>query len=85
METCDVSAVATCMWCHADSRNNLTLAVSPDLKKWTVISTVLKDDTGVPRFISEVGTGFSVDRQWLALVPPRCKEIGGCSHRSRPL
>jgi hypothetical protein len=57
LETCFTTS-PTCLWCHAVSRNNLTLSVSVDLHAWTVVKTVLYDDTGVPAYMSELGTGF---------------------------
>lgn len=50
---------ATCVWCHANSRNELRLAVAKDAAgPWLLGPTVLSDDTGVPSFVSEMGTGF---------------------------
>ena len=65
IEACAAGPVASCMWCHADARNNLTLAVSADLVTWAVARVVLADDTGVPQYLSELGTGFQyVDWQF---------------------
>ncbi len=57
MEAC-YTAPPNCLWCHADARNNLTLAVSADLHAWSVVAVVLHDDTGVPAYQSELLTGF---------------------------
>lgn len=57
LETCYTTNPG-CLWCHAGARNNLTFSVSPDLSNWTVVSSVLSDDTGVPTYISVLGTGF---------------------------
>lgn len=63
MESCYTTAPG-CLWCHADARNNLTLAVSANLVNWTVVSVVLHDDTGLPVYQSELLTGFQyVDLQ----------------------
>lgn len=58
LEACYTGPKPTCYWCKAGSRQNLTLAVSPDLLNWRVVTTVLFDDTGLPAFISEMSTGF---------------------------
>lgn len=60
LEACDVSGgTPTCLWCHAGARNNLTLSVSPSPGgPWRVLAPVLWDDTGVPAYISTLGTGF---------------------------
>lgn len=57
---CDVGGgTPSCVWCRAGARANLTLAVSPSPGgPWTVVSPILWDDTGVPKFVSEMGTGF---------------------------
>jgi hypothetical protein len=53
------TAPPTCLWCHAVSRNVLTLSVSDSLADgWRVVKTVLYDDTGIPAFMSELLTGF---------------------------
>ena len=56
----------TCLWCHANARNVLTLSVSASLAAgWRVVKTVLADDTGIPAFMSELLTGFQyVDWQF---------------------
>ncbi len=53
-------ANATCVWCHANSRNQLSLAVAKDAGgPWVLAGPpILYDDTGVPGFISEMSTGF---------------------------
>lgn len=77
LEACESApnSVASCVWCHGNSRNTLALAVAPAPGgPWRSVSTLLWDDTGVPAFISELGTGFQyVDFQFdgddiLALV-----------------
>jgi hypothetical protein len=52
------TATPNCLWCHAAGRNNLTLAVSPDLLTWTVVATLLRDNTGNPQWMSQLMTGF---------------------------
>jgi len=60
LEACGGGANATCVWCHANSRNQLSLAVAKDAGgPWLLAGPpILYDDTGVPGFISEMGTGF---------------------------
>lgn len=49
-----------CVWCHANSRNNLTLATSPDLRTWTVAPgpPVMADDSGLPEWARQLWVGF---------------------------
>ncbi len=56
----------TCIWCHANARNVLTLSVSRDLSKWTIVGEpILEDDTGFQPWSSELFTGFQyVDWQF---------------------
>jgi len=55
----------TCWWCHSMARNNLTLSVSSDLTQWTVVATVMSDDTGFAQWQSQLMTGFQyVDWQF---------------------
>ena len=50
---------ATCLWCHANARNNLTLNVAPRAAgPWRAVATVLADDTGFPAYLTELQTGF---------------------------
>ena len=51
---------ASCVWCHANNRNQLSLAVARAAGgPWQLAGPpILFDDTGVPAFISEMGTGF---------------------------
>jgi len=61
LETCSASGGnATCVWCLANSRNRLNLAVSLSAAgPWELAGPpILFDDTGVPSFVSELGTGF---------------------------
>jgi len=59
LRDCSTAPVATCVWCHSAARNNLTLAVAPRAAgPWTVVATVLADDTGEPGYMSELQTGF---------------------------
>ena len=54
-----------CVWCHAVSRNNLTLSVSDDLLTWRVVETVMSDDAAFPEWASQLWTGFQyVDFQF---------------------
>lgn len=54
-----------CWWCHASTRNNLTLSVSPDLVTWRVLSVLMTDDSGQPSWMSQLMTGFQyVDWQF---------------------
>ena len=67
IDSCAATAAdLKCVWCHASSRNVLTLAVAPDAAgPWRTLSTILYDDTGVSSFISLLGTGFQyVDWQF---------------------
>lgn len=69
-ETADCSgggAAASCVWCRSIGRNNLTLSVSPTLtSNWTVVATVLADDSGLPNWASQIFTGFQyADFQFL--------------------
>lgn len=57
LETCFTS-FPNCLWCHANNRNNLTLSISTNLLNWTIVANILEDDTGVPAYISAMGTGF---------------------------
>jgi hypothetical protein len=65
-EACE-PAPANCIWCHANSRNVLSLAVSHNLSNWTLAGApVLFDDTGIPKWTSELFTGFQyVDFQFI--------------------
>ena len=51
---------ASCVWCHANNRNQLSLAVARAAGgPWLLAGPpILFDDTGVPAFVSEMGTGF---------------------------
>jgi hypothetical protein len=53
-------AHASCVWCHANSRNRLSLSVARAAGgPWALAGPpLLLDDTGVPAFVSEMGTGF---------------------------
>jgi hypothetical protein len=54
-----------CWWCHSMARNNLTLSVSTNLTHWTVVATVMADDTGFAQWQSQLNTGFQyVDWQF---------------------
>ena len=56
----------TCLWCHANARNVLTLSVSHNLAEWTIVGEpILEDDTGFQLWSSELFTGFQyVDWQF---------------------
>eukprot|EP00047_Mylnosiga_fluctuans_P005687 m.242067 g.242067 ORF g.242067 m.242067 type:complete len:439 (+) comp13960_c0_seq1:1-1317(+) len=55
----------TCLWAHANSRDNLTLAVSQNLTTWTMLATVMAPDTGDPEWLRQITTGFQyVDWQF---------------------
>jgi hypothetical protein len=66
MPTCAAGGEATCKWCHAQARNVLTLTVAPAPGgPWSPVAVLLADDTGVPRYLSELQTGFQyVDWQF---------------------
>lgn len=52
---------ATCVWCQATSRASLSLSVARTPRgPWVLAGggPILFDDTGVPSFISKLGTGF---------------------------
>jgi hypothetical protein len=60
IRACSSSTTPSCWWCHANGRNNLTLAFSTDLRNWTLAPglPVLRDDTGQPEWMSQMMTGF---------------------------
>lgn len=71
LKCCSVDTARTCgtaiscWWCHSMARNNLTLSVSPDLTNWTVVATVMSDDTGLAEWQRQLLTGFQyVDWQF---------------------
>jgi hypothetical protein len=61
VEACDHG----CVWCQTVSRNNLTLATSPDLVNWTVGPRVMYDESGNVEWMARILTGFQyVDWQF---------------------
>lgn len=60
LEACNAEPTnATCVWCHANSRNQLSLAVAKGVGgPWSLAAEILYDDTGLPQFLSEMNTGF---------------------------
>jgi len=59
LRDCATAPVPTCVWCHSAARNNLTLVVATRAAgPWTVVASVLADDTGQPAYMSELQTGF---------------------------
>jgi len=60
------STAESCVWCHSNARNVLSLATSSDLKTWTIIGEpLMSDDSALPAWLSELLTGFQyVDWQF---------------------